>query len=139
MSDQTMTEAVREYEAHTQGTQEWHAHWGGLIYTDGIRFLADTCACWWLVDVVASHQPEVRRMMAKHGLRPFQVWRLHHDGKGEWTIDAWSDTPEYKGGEDGPPSTLLARQVIGYSSFPEALSPFEFWVEDATALLKGEH
>lgn len=141
---------VRDYCRQTTGSEEWFSHaFGPLVYTSGIQFLAETCGAYWLIDLVASHQPDIRRKMEKHDLRPFQVWRLrwipdvvNADGTVEsvkWIIDAWSDTPEAPASDDGPASVLLAKQEIGYSDFPESLSPFEFWVEDATALLKEEH
>lgn len=158
MADLTMTETVRAYEAQTTCSAEWFKHPFGLVYTSGIKFVAETCEAYWLIDLVASHQPTIRAKLKQHDLSGFQVWRLWiltggcptcrvwADGcktcggqVDPWIIDAWSDTPEHKGGEDGPASVLLARQVIGFSSFPEALAPFEFWVEGDTALLKGEH
>ena len=142
-AEATPAELVRSYEAQTIGSRQWHRHPFGLIYTDGILYLAETCEAFWLIDVVASWQREVMKKLEAHRLRPFQVWRLRLvDGDNVelgWILDAWSDTPEYKGGEDGRPSVRLAYQEIGYSSFPEALSPFEFWVEGDTALLKAEH
>ncbi len=138
--DPTPSELVRGYQ--TSGTENWYHHPLGIVYTDGIKFLADTCEAWWLVDLVASHQPAIRKKMRSDGLRAFQVWRLRWLPDVEectWVADAWTDTPESPGGEDGPASVLLASQEIGYSSFPMALSPFEFWVEQDVMLLKAEH
>ena len=134
---------VREYELATCGTEQWHKHYLGLVYTDGLKFVADVCGAFWLLDAVASWQPKIVKAMEEHKLRPFQVWRLHFcphaRSEPEWVLDCWSDTPGYKGGEDGPASIELASQAIGYSDFPVGLSPFEFWVEGNVALLKGEH
>lgn len=131
---------VREYERTHHCTDEWHRHFHGLIYTDGIKFVAETCGAYWLIDAVASHQPIVRAKLEQHGLRPFQVWRLLKlESDDAWILDAWSDTPEYAGGDEGPASVLLVEQNFGYTDFPESLSPFEFWVEGETALLKAGH
>lgn len=129
---------VHDYERNNHCTDEWHAHWLGLTYTDGIKFLADTCGAYWLIDAVASHQPDVTKVLNKHRLGGFQVWRLRKAGD-VWTLDAWSDIPEAPESESGPASVKLAEQEIGFSDFPESLSPFEFWVEGSTALLKCEH
>lgn len=124
-------ERVREYCAQTTGTDEWHKNWLGLVYTDGIQYVAETCKAHWLIDLVASWQPDIAR---KHQADAcFQVWRLEHIKGDEWLIEAWSDTPRSEG------STRLARQKIPYSDFPEDLAPFEFWVEGGTMLLKQEH
>lgn len=140
----TKAARVREYERNTNCSDEWHQHpFGQLIFTSGIKFVAETCGAYWLIDAVASHQPAVRTKLKEHRLRPFQVWRLHKEnhsnGQGDWILDAWSDTPEAPDSDEGAASVLLAKQVIGYSDFPVGLSPFEFWVEGDTALLKAEH
>ena len=117
---------VKNHAAHTAGTENWHKHWLGVLYTDGIKHLADTCGAYWLIDAVASHQPKIRK---KEG-REFQVWRLAQRGEG-WRLDCWSDTPDK--------STLLCKQDIKFSDFPEELAPFEFWCIDGTVLLKEEY
>jgi hypothetical protein len=42
-----------------------------FYHTDGVEFLAKEAKCYWLIDLIASHQlnPAVRR-------EPFQVWIL---------------------------------------------------------------
>ncbi len=131
--------AVRDYQRQTTGSQEQHRHPFGLLYTDGMLHVAETCGAHWLIDVVASHQPEVNR---KYGhWASFQTWRLRvtsRDSNGEpdgWEVSAWSDTPDA--------SSLLVRQKIPYSDFPENLclpdsEGFQFWVEHGCAMLKQE-
>lgn len=36
------------------GTERYHRHFGGLLLTDGAKFLADQAGCYWLYDIVAS-------------------------------------------------------------------------------------
>lgn len=131
---------VRNYERTNHSTRNWHRHplRAGFLYTDGIKFVADICDAYWLIQLVVSYQSSITQKLEEHGLRPFQVWRIKMIN-GDWTVDAWSDTPEKQADDDGPASVLLARQVIGLSDFPEGLSGFEFWVEGSTALLKCEH
>ena len=110
-----------------------HRHPFGIIYSSGVKFAAETFGAFWFIDLIASHQPAIRRNLKLNALRGFQVWRLHKIGD-DWEADAWSDTPEGEG------SILLAKQPIGWSSFPEALSPFaDFWLEGDTLILKHEH
>ncbi len=146
-------EAVREYARQTISSKHFHRHpFGPLIFTDGIKFLAETCGAFWLIDVVASHQLAIRRVLAKHSLRDFQVWRLILNravsgGAEVWEVDAWSDTPESYAGPE-PASVKLAQQTIGYFNFPEELchvgvidpatAGFQFWVEHGTMMLKEE-
>ena len=125
-------ELVREYERHANGSETFYKHWLGIIYTDGVNFLAETCGAHWLIDAVASHQPAVRRKLRAMDSRDFQVWRLRkaHAVKPAWVLECWSDTPNQ--------STLLCVQRISYSDFPEDLAPFECYLEEGTLMLKGE-
>jgi len=137
MSENTMTsssekaELVLEYMRQTNGSEQFFRHtFLPVVYTEGMRYVAETCGAYWLIDLIGSWQPKVRRKLA--GTRNFQVWELarHSDGQ-RWIARCWSDTPNK--------STVLARQVIGYSDFPEELLPFTCWCVDGTILLKEEY
>lgn len=122
---------VREHIAHTTGSEHQYKHVLNLRYTDGMKFVAETCGAYWLLDLIASHQPT----LLKRGNAEFQLWILKRTWEHEnhWVIECWSDTPGSKG------SKRMARQAIAYSDFPGGLSPFEFYVEYGVALLKEEH
>lgn len=127
--------AVRDYIAHTTGTEN---HWAHPLlkrfrYTDGVKFIADVCEAHWLIDLIASHQlkPQVRQ-------ESFQVWVLRTGSfrvEGEmvtgWLAEAWTDTP----GE----SRRIVRQTLEYTDFPAPLMPFKLWVEGGVLLLPAEH
>jgi len=146
MGNDEKCEAVRDYARHTTGSEQVHRNWTkSLVYTDGIKFLADTCEAHWLIDLVASHQTGIRRALARLRKRDFQVWRLAGwkipggekageqwgpDDHDDAVITAWEDTP-YE-------SRMLVRQSIPVTDFPDDLMPFEFWVENGTMLLKEE-
>ena len=117
-------EAVKEYARHTTGSERLYRDWTGLAFTDGIKFMAEELASWWLLDVVGSYLPKLRK-------ESFQVWRIIKYGKGV-KVEAWSDTPEGEG------SRKLISQTIGYTSWPDELLPFEWWVENQTMMLKEE-
>ena len=125
---------VRDYAAQTMGSENLYGGFCGLKYTDGIKFLAETCKAYWLIDVVGSHQPAILPKLAKLQERDFQVWRIRADGDGA-AIDAWTDTP----GD----SRLLAYQQVLYTDFPRELledpvEGFQFWVENGIMMLKQE-
>jgi hypothetical protein len=127
MTVQEKATAVNEYIAQTTGTGDWYRHWaGGLIYTDGVLFVAETCGAHWLIDLIASHQrkPKLRR-------NPFQVWQLTKEKDGTFAARCWDDTP----GE----SNRLVTQKFDYSDFPDDLLPFTLWLESGTLLLPAEH
>lgn len=128
--------AIREYEAQCNGTNDLYKHQLGIYYSDGMKFVAETCGAYWLLDLIASHQPAIQRKLTRLGERDFQVWRLEFEPTAGpvhgWTIRAWTDKPHAEG------SRSLATQHIEFSDFPRELSPFEFWVENRTAMLKPE-
>ena len=133
LTDNEKANAVRDYASQTSGSERFYRDplMAGLVYTDGIKFMADTCGAHWLLNVVASHQPAMR-------YPEFQVWRLLPLGTHGVRVEAWSDKPEAPASEDGPASVLYASQDIDYSDFPRELLPFEFWVENRTIMLKEE-
>ena len=138
-AERSPAELVREYERRTTGSETFYKHWG-IIYTDGINFLAETCGAYWLIDAIVSHQPRVRRRLRAIGSRDFQVWRLRKMDSGAWALECWSDTPGAigSGRSKDPLSKRLAYQRIPYSDFPEDLAPFECYLEEGTLMLKGE-
>ena len=128
----TPAEKVREYEAQTTGSVNLHQHWTKrMLYTDGMLYLAETVGAHWLIDLVASHQPEIEKRFLEADHR-FQVWEVQHIGE-DWEVSAWTDTPRIEG------SKRLARQVLEFSDFPEELCPFQFYVVDKVAMLKREY
>jgi hypothetical protein len=46
---------------------------GNLICTDGVTWLAQNADCFWLIDAIASHQPECQKDAM---LREHQFWTL---------------------------------------------------------------
>lgn len=107
-----------------------------LLATDGVKYLADKAGAYWLVDIIASYQPD-------HGRRrPFQVWRL--------TVN--EDTAVIEMGEDtadNDPAQLIhfkhgqqvrapaVRQELEFTDFP--LPTIDLWVEGGVLLLPSEH
>ena len=66
------------------GSENWYRHWTGrLVYTDGVCWLAGAAEAWWLVDMIAAHQPECGR---DRMLQEIQFWKLSvADGTGVLT------------------------------------------------------
>lgn len=118
---------VEDYIRHTMGTENHYRHWSNFInYTDGAKYVADTCGAHWLIDVIASHQPAISK---KGGCR-FQVWQFEAKND-KYLLSGWTDNPGC--------SNMLAKQEIEYTDFPAELMPFIMWVESGVLLLPAEH
>jgi hypothetical protein len=50
---------------------EYYRHWLGVIYTGGVRMMAETAQAYWLIDAVASYQRDPRVKGEE-----FQTWTL---------------------------------------------------------------
>jgi len=64
-------ETIKANLARFSGSESYYcSSFGRMVYTDGVKYLADAAGAYWLIDAIASHQrPPVSR-------EDFQVWRL---------------------------------------------------------------
>ena len=118
LSDSEKVKAIRDYCRHANGTENRYRSPFGLLYSDGVKLLAETCGAYWLVDAIASYTRGPLRG------EDFSVWTLEPSADGYPTVqlNAWSDTPKK--------SKHLAGQHIEYTDFPAELLPIELFVEN---------
>jgi len=58
------------------GSPEFFQHWTKrLIYTEGVQYMAEHGGAYWLIDAVASYQPD-QRIASRQDLVDFQLWQL---------------------------------------------------------------
>ena len=102
------------------GTVNYYRHWSGLLYTDGIEFLAEKAGAYWLIDAIASHQ-------RGNALKcPFQVWELKvNNRKGVLTMKEDTNQPARK------------RQAIPYTDFP--MESIKLYYVDGVLMLPSEY
>lgn len=110
--------------AQFTGTENYYRHWLGLKYTDGVKYLAEKAHAYWLVDLVASHQPVVVR---KYGYGGLQVWHLKQTASG-FKVYA----------EDGNGNHLKTK-LFKYTDFPVELFPFKLYVKNGVLMLPSEY
>ncbi|CAA9302355.1 hypothetical protein AVDCRST_MAG94-444 [uncultured Leptolyngbya sp.] len=71
-NEQALVDQAAEIQAalsRFHGCETFYRYWTGrLIYTEGVKYLADTAHCYWLIDAIASHQPKCRKDMMLAGL-----------------------------------------------------------------------
>ncbi len=104
------------------GTENYYRHGSGLLYTDGVKYVAEEGKAYWLIDAIASYQRELK----SERLREFQLWELRvQDRQGVLTCKEDSDCPE------------VVRQEIEFTDFP--LDYIKLYVESGVVLLPSEH
>jgi hypothetical protein len=93
---------------------------GGIVYTEGVKHLAELAGAFWLIDLIGSYQyGKVRQV-------PFQLWILEVKGsKGVASMREDTDRPD------------IVKQRIPFTDFPEGR--FELWLVDKTLMLKSEY
>ncbi len=90
------------------GTCNWYGHFTRrLIYTDGVKFLAEAAKAYWLIDAIAAYQGE-DALTKDPMLREFQVWELKVAKDRSAVLTCVADTGK-------PPAV---RQVIEFTDFP---------------------
>ena len=90
------------------------------VATDGVMDLAEAAECFWLLDVIGSHQTNRK-------LDPvFQVWML--------SVNKEDDSAVVRGFND---TTLIVTKEIPYTDFP--LDSVKLYVENGVLLLPSEH
>jgi hypothetical protein len=106
------------------GTERYHQHWTGrLLFTDGVKYLADHASAHWLIDVVASWQHHV---LMDRALREFQLWELIVRDDGSALAICSRDSEDE-----------AVRQDIRLSDFP--LDYVRLYVEAGVLMLPSEH
>ena len=106
------------------GTTQYIRNFTGLLYTDGIKHLAETAGAYWLIDLVGSYQPELTDF-------PFQLWSI------KVTVEMFDDRTATVTMQEDKGEPYKVKQQIGNTDFP--LSEFEFYCIDNVMLLKSEY
>lgn len=104
------------------GTENYFRHsLSGLLFTDGIKYLADEAGAYWLIDAIVSYQTS--RLKEKC---PFQVWALKvNNSSGVLTMREDLENLEE------------IRQEIEYTDFP--LDYIKLYLIDNVLLLPSEY
>jgi len=92
-----------------------------IIYTDGVKDLAESCGAYWLIDLVISHQ-----LTKTVRLEPFQVWELKRINNDAFCIVA----------TDGN-TKRVASQQIPFSDFRYDIATL--WLVDGCLMLPNEY
>ena len=104
------------------GSENFYCHRPSLmLYTDGVKDLAEACQAYWLIDLIISHQCKKDVNNER-----FQVWELKRLKKNVFTINA----------TDGN-KNKVANQHIPFSDF--AYDFATIWLVDGCLMLPCEY
>ena len=104
------------------GSEQWFRHFTGLLYTEGVDYLADKGGAYWLIDAIAPYQPTARR---NQRLCEFQIWVLTVKDSAA-VLECFDDLP----------GKVLIRQHIEYTDFP--LPEIKLYFENGVLMLPSE-
>jgi hypothetical protein len=111
---------ANEHFTSYNGTENYYKYHFGLLITDGVKALVTHFGLYWLLDIIASYNPELYQ-------QEFQVWTLiRQEGSTEATVVCTD-------GND----RILAKQFIPYTDFEATRA--EIWLEFGVILLPSEH
>ena len=109
--------------AQFTGTEHWYRHvLTRVLYTDGVKYVADTAGAYWLIDEIAfsqHSQTHLRREL-------FQVWKLA----------VREDKSAKLSCEDGNYNVVFTKE-IPFTDFPRP--GVTLWFADYTILLPSEY
>ena len=121
-----MTKTTKLTEADLRqfiGTENRYRHWlkPNVVYTDGVKYVADHAGAYWLVDEIAIGQFDSRI-----AAEPIQFWKLL----------VCDDRSAELRCEDGNDRCVFSKR-IGYTDFP--LPEIALYFTDDTLLLASEY
>ncbi|SAL84903.1 hypothetical protein AWB68_07487 [Caballeronia choica] len=120
MTTKTLT---KEDLAQFTGTEQWYRHplMRKVLFTDGVKYVADTAGAYWLIDLIAFSQVEPAVTAEE-----FQVWKLA----------VAADCSAVVTCEDGN-SNQVMKQNLEFTDFP--LDEISFYFTDNVILLPREY
>ena len=108
------------------GTNVYH-HLGiipNVVATDGVKWLAENTGCFWLIDIIASYQGEIKKNLKFAKLLGMQNWTLKLNKTGYGAKVVCTD-----GDSEGP----YIKQAIPFTDFP--LPTITLWVQPQDNLM----
>ncbi len=125
MKTQLSYEAFQQELGNFTGTENWYRHGlaRAITYTDGVKFVAENCGAYWLVDEIAlSNMTEKKLKMEE-----FQVWKFTVNvEKGEGVLTC----------EDGNDKKIYTKKIT-FTDFP--YPEVKFYFVDNVILLPSEY
>ena len=120
----SMTQVTALDLAQFTGTENYYRHAlsRAYTYTDGVKYLAERAGAYWLIDVIVSHQHNL-----KVRAEEFQVWKLKLNKTGHGAMVTC---------EDGN-GNRVTQQRIQFTDFP--LREVDLWFTGNVVMLPSEY
>jgi hypothetical protein len=110
--------------AQFTGTEQWYRHTLGILYTDGVRHVAQQGGAYWLIDAIASWQFE-SDVRDDAMLQEIQFWKLVVNEDCSAVLTCERDTDD-----------VAVTQNIPFTDFP--LRSIRLFLEDGVLMLPSE-
>ena len=108
------------------GTENWWKHaLSGYIYTDGVKYVAETFKAFWLLDEIMFATKFEKNPTTKAKMERFGAWTLKVENESAVLTCT-----------DGNDNELL-RKEIEYTDFPHPICTM--WMEGGVLILPSEH
>jgi hypothetical protein len=110
------------------GTENYYRHslLRSFVYTDGLKYMAEICGAYWLIDAILSYQSS-KIIRTHHRLMQFQFWRLKVNLENHSAVLSCEDG-------DG---TVVLTQELEFTDFP--LAEFTCYLINRVMLLPSEY
>ena len=127
---EVIQELLMDRSRRWNGTDQYWKHLFGLKYTDGVKAHAELAQAFWLIDAIASWQPQVKTNRHKHN--DWIVWFLdvklkRHTKERYAVLTARADENEEP----------FITQKIEFTDHP--VGKWEFWQEGDVVIIPEEH
>ena len=107
------------------GSETFYRHWLGIVYTEGVKYLAEEAGAYWLIDAIASWQtsPKIKRDPM---LQRIQFWRLRVNPDNTAVLTCERDSDD-----------IALTQKIKFTDFP--LESITLYLSDRVLMLPSEY
>ena len=111
---------THEFNGFIGGSENFYKHTFGSIYTDGIKYLADTYECYWFLDTISIYSNEIQG-------EEFQVWNLKRI----------NETSQFRITVTDGNKNVLKTLDIPFSDFKA--NQLDVWLVNGTIMLPAEY
>jgi hypothetical protein len=107
------------------GTENYYRHLLGIVYTDGVQYLAQEAGAYWLIDAIASWQIDPV-ILKDWMLQEIQFWKLQVNSDNSAVLSCERDTDD-----------VVLTQDIPFTDFP--LESIKLYLNHKVLMLPSEY